>query len=62
MIKLKSTHEILTMPWKESTNCIPIGGKIPQTWKGNTPLTINDIDGSLSQSEKLKQQILDRGV
>ena len=43
MIKLKSTHEILTMPWKESTNCIPIGGKIPPTWKGNTPLTINDI-------------------
>ena len=43
MIKLKSTHEILTMPWKESTNYIPVGGKIPSAWKGNVPPTINDI-------------------
>jgi N-acetylneuraminate synthase len=45
-----------------STREIINGTILIKDLKKDDPLTINDIDGSLSQSEKLKQQILDRGV
>jgi hypothetical protein len=43
MIKLKTTHEIFSMPWKQSTNTIPINSKRPPPWKDNREVTINDV-------------------
>jgi len=43
MIKLKTTHEILTMPWKESTTTMPAGSKIPPAWPNDQAPQIADI-------------------
>jgi N-acetylneuraminate synthase len=45
-----------------STREVINGTVLIKSLKKDDPLTINDIDGSLSQSKKLRQQILDRGV
>jgi N-acetylneuraminate synthase len=45
-----------------STREIINGTRLIKSLKKDDPITINDIDGPLSQSEKLKQQILERGV